>query len=139
MKLHQNIFKGLLVTCLILLLSISTMSCSEAFSASKQISPSELVEQIKIDKAPIILDVRTAKEYSEGHIPGAINIEYRELPQHLDEVHSLEKKQIVVYCERGFRAAIAEDTLKKAGFEEVLHLQGDMSAWRSKGFEIDTN
>ena len=97
----------------------------------------ELIEQIKLDKAPVILDVRTPEEYSQGHIPGAINIEYRELPSRISEVNSLSNQKIVVYCERGVRANIAEETLKKAGFTEFLHLEGDMSGWREKGFEVE--
>lgn len=138
MKLYLNIFRWLIVLSLALVLCISTVACNNTLPLSKQISPSQLVELIKIDRVPIILDVRTAQEYSEGHIPEAINIEYRELPSRINELRSLGKKQIVVYCERGFRAAIAENTLKQAGFEKILHLEGDMSAWRSKGLEIDT-
>lgn len=136
MKLYQNIFRYLIVVCLALTLCITTVACGETFLTSKQISPTELSELIETDAVPIILDVRTAEEYSEGHIPGAINIEYRELPSRLDEISSLGKKQIVVYCERGVRATIAEDTLKQAGFEEVLHLEGDISAWREKELKM---
>ncbi|MDY6898837.1 MAG: rhodanese-like domain-containing protein, partial [Cyanobacteriota bacterium] len=93
---------------------------------------------IKLDKAPVILDVRTSEEYLEGHVPGAINIEYRELPSRIDEISKLSKKdKIVVYCERGVRANIAEETLRKAGFSEVLHLEGDMSGWKKRGFEVE--
>lgn len=83
------------------------------------------------------MDVRTAEEYSQGHIPGAINIEYQELPFRINEISSLSNKKIVVYCERGVRANIAEETLKKAGFTEVLHLEGDMSGWRERGLATD--
>ncbi|KST66350.1 hypothetical protein BC008_26130 [Mastigocoleus testarum BC008] len=115
----------------------TTVACSEILPETKQISPIELAQVINTNAVPIILDVRTAKEYSEGHIPGAINIEYRELPSRLHGIKSSAKKQIIVYCERGFRAKIAEHTLKQAGFKKILHLQGDMSAWRSKGLEIE--
>ncbi len=60
------------------------------------------------------------------------------LPSRIDEVRNLGKKdKIIVYCERGVRANIAEETLKKAGFTEVLHLEGDMSGWRDGGLEVE--
>lgn len=133
---YQNIFKWLILLSLGFILCISTVAYTGIIPTSKQISPSELAERIETNTAPIILDVRTAKEYSEGHIPRAINIEYIELPSRIDEVYSLRKKQIVVYCERGIRAAIAEKTLKNAGFEEILHLEGDMNTWRNKRLKI---
>lgn len=121
----------------LLVLCINIYACNSSIAGNKQIPATELIEQIKLDKAPVILDVRTSEEYSQGHIPGAINIEYRELPSRISEINSLSNQKIVVYCERGVRANIAEETLKKAGFTEVLHLEGDMSGWRERGFEVE--
>lgn len=137
MRLYLNIFRWLVILCLGLSLCTTSVACSKVFPETKQIFPTELAQVINTNTAPVILDVLTTKEYSEGHIPGAINIEYRELPSRLHEIQSSAKKQIVVYCERGFRAKIAEHTLKQAGFTEILHLQGDMSVWRQKGFKIE--
>ena len=137
MKKNKNICKRFVLLSVLLALCINISGCNSSIAGNKQIPATELIEQIKLDKAPIILDVRTAEEYLEGHIPGAINIEYRELPSRIDEINSFRNKRIVVYCERGVRANIAEETLKKAGFTEVLHLEGDMSGWRDRGFEIE--
>ena len=137
MKKNKNFCKRFVLLSVLLALCINISACSSSIAGSKQIPATELIEQIRVDKAPIILDVRTFEEYLEGHIPGAINIEYRELPSRIDEIDSFSNKKIVVYCERGVRANIAEETLKKAGFTEVLHLEGDMSGWRYRGFETE--
>ena len=137
MKKNKNYCKRFVLLSVLLALCINISACNSSIAGNKQIPATELIEQIKLDKAPIILDVRTAEEYLEGHIPEAINIEYRELPSRIDEIKSFSNKRIVVYCERGVRANIAEETLKKAGFTEVLHLEGDMSGWRDRGFEIE--
>ncbi|AFY57840.1 Rhodanese-related sulfurtransferase [Rivularia sp. PCC 7116] len=137
MKKIKNICRRFVLLSVLLILCINISACNSSIAGNKQIPATELVEQIKLDKAPIILDVRTPEEYSQGHIPGAINIEYRELPSRISEVNSLSNQKIVVYCERGVRANIAEETLKKAGFTEVLHLEGDMSGWRERGFEVE--
>ncbi len=137
MKLLQTICKRFVLLLIVLIVCINIVACDSTIAANKQINSTELIELIQADKAPVILDVRTSEEYLQGHIPGAINIEYRELPSRIDEVRNLGKRKIVVYCERGVRANIAEETLEKAGFSEVLHLEGDMSGWRDEGLKID--
>lgn len=138
MKLLQTIYKRFVLLFIVLIICINITACQSTIAANTQISSTELIELIQAEKAPVILDVRTSEEYSQGHIPGAINIEYRELPSRIDEVRNLGKKdKIIVYCERGVRANIAEESLKKAGFTEVLHLEGDMSGWRDEGLEVE--
>lgn len=136
-KNNQNICKRFVLLFVLLFLCINVYASSSSIAVNQKISANELIEQIKVDKAPIILDVRTQEEYLQGHIPGAINIEYRDLPSRINEISSLSNKKIIVYCEKGVRANIAEETLKKAGFTEVLHLEGDMSGWRKRGLATD--
>ena len=87
----------------------------------------------------LILDVRSRKEYQSGHIPGALHIGYREISAHLDRLRPDADKQIVVYCEMGPRARIAQRTLLKNGFSNVVHLSGDMSAWRRAGLPTESD
>ena len=41
-------------------------------------------------------------------------------------------QEVVVYCESGRRAAIAQGILERAGFTKVMHLEGDMKSWRER-------
>ncbi|MEM1256150.1 MAG: rhodanese-like domain-containing protein [Cyanobacteria bacterium P01_H01_bin.21] len=120
--------KFLLVICL----CAQLVSCVAL--ASDRISQQQLVAQIEAGTAPLILDVRTAKEYEAGHIPGAINIHFRELSERLDEIPG---GPLVVYCERGIRAKIAERTLRNAGVSSVIHLEGDISKWRQNNLPLE--
>ena len=85
-----------------------------------------------------MLDVRSAREYRSGHIPGALHIPHSVVAGHLDELEAYRGRDIVVYCEAGVRARIAQNTLAKAGFERVYHLVGDMAAWRRESHAIET-
>jgi phage shock protein E len=119
--------------CLIRLAAIALslavlVSCSRG-AAETSISRADLADRIVAQRAPLILDVRTASEFDSGHIPGAVNIPHTELPRRIGELDASDR-EIVVYCERGGRAMKAASELRKAGFSTVLHLQGDMSAWR---------
>ncbi|MGB7413488.1 MAG: rhodanese-like domain-containing protein [Thermosynechococcaceae cyanobacterium] len=128
--------RKLLSVLLIILVSIGSVSCS-LIAANQPISPMALQEKIEAQSAPTILDVRSDSEYEAGHVPGAINIEYRQLPQRLNELPVAKGQPIVVYCETGVRAAIASTTLTTAGYKPILQLTGHMKAWRAEGLPVE--
>jgi phage shock protein E len=107
-------------------------------SGQRDISQAQLLEWMEQKSNLCILDVRTSGEYASGHIPGAINIGFREISAHLDELAAYKDKNVVVYCEHGPRARKAQSTLTKAGFPNVYHLTGDMGAWRRAGLAVET-
>ena len=97
------------------------------------ITQSELLSKLERSKPDVVvLDVRTAAEFAAGHVPGARNVSHDELPARLDEIAALRDKQVVLYCRSGRRTQIAEDTLRKAGFTKLLHLEGDWLAWEAE-------
>ena len=136
-SMFQGIVRRGLSLLLAVVLTLGFAACGRGVEASTLISQADLAAQVQANTAPIILDVRTAGEYEAGHIPGAINIHYRELPERIEEVSALGSQEIVVYCERGIRAYFAERTLHEAGFESILHLEGDMVAWRRNNHPIE--
>ena len=80
--------------------------------------------------APLVLDVRSAEEFANGHVPGAVNISHEQVSARIGELDPA--REVVVYCEKGGRAAKAAEVLSGAGFT-VKHLTGDMSGWREQG------
>lgn len=62
----------------------------------------------------IIVDVRTEREFEEGHIVGAINTPLVEIDE---EVELDKEKVILVYCFSGGRSKDAHDKLKSLGYE----------------------
>ncbi|MDP6979116.1 MAG: rhodanese-like domain-containing protein [Myxococcota bacterium] len=95
------------------------------------IEPVELVARLGNGTAPLILDVRTEKEYAAGHIPGAVNISHDELAQRIGELPEDKRTEIVVHCQSGRRAGIAESLLRENGFTRVRDLAGHWKAWSS--------
>ena len=89
------------------------------------------------DGAPAVLDVRTAKEFAEGHVPGAINISHDELEARLPELEADRDRDLVVYCRSGKRAGLALDMLEKAGFKRLYHLEGDYLGWAEAGRPVE--
>ena len=103
-----------------------------------RISQADLIKRIETkDPALIVLDVRTAEEYSAGHVPGAVNIPYTHLPARISELPGAADKDIVVYCVTGVRAERAATRFKENGFKRLLHLDGDMKQWEAQSRPIE--
>ncbi len=68
-----------------------------------------------VAKGALILDVRTAGEYRQGHIKGSVNVPLNVLPKKLSK---LKKNQVIITCcASGMRSASAKSILKSKGFE----------------------
>jgi len=109
------------------------LSACNAGPSVKQIDQQALTDLMQSSKAPLIIDVRSEREYTESHIAGAINIPYSHLVKFLTEVPAEKGDDIVLYCEAGVRSEQAFDLLHKAGWQNLYHLEGDMRIWRKAG------
>ena len=92
-----------------------------------------LAEQIPAEdyKKFHVLDVRDAGQFAKGHIPGAVNIEWRKV---FAERAQLPKgKTILVYCNTSSFAAQVAMALRLDGFENVRMLYGGFSQWQAAG------
>jgi rhodanese-related sulfurtransferase len=118
---------------------VGMASACQPVSTAPQISPDTLLVQLDNRERPLILDVRSELEYNRGHIPGARHISHRDLPHRLDELTAFKTQPVILYCEVGVRAGIAEATLVDAGFQRVIHLAGDMQEWRRREFPVESS
>lgn len=86
----------------------------------------------------VLLDVRTADEYDEGHIANALNIDVKE-DDFVEKVKSTipSGKIVAVYCRSGKRSANAAGMLTKEGYR-VVNLVGGIMAWKEAGMPIET-
>ena len=90
----------------------------------KQIRPQDLDQK----KGIVLLDVRTNKEYAEGHIPGAVHVPISEIGE---KVKKLKKdKDIVVFCQNGNRSILAIKRLMGMGYKNLFNLKGGYRAWK---------
>lgn len=88
----------------------------------------EFAAAISNTSSVILIDVRTAEEFAQGHIPGAINIDVK-ANDFKDRITSLDKrKTAAVYCRSGVRSMTAARILAGAGFR-VYNLQNGILGW----------
>ena len=101
----------------------------------KRATPQEVTLLINRDKAAIV-DVRDATEFATGHLPNAKNIPLADLDSRIGELDKLKSKSVVVVCQSGARASAAAAKLAKAGFADVVNLDGGVAAWKTAGLPL---
>lgn len=88
------------------------------------------------EQGVVVIDVRTPDEFATGHLAGAKGIDI-EAADFDSKIETLDKgAKYAVYCRTGRRSAAAIDAMVKAGFTDVAHLEGGITAWLKAGKPI---
>lgn len=116
----------------LVLLALGPGGCASG-AMPDRVTPEALLAAIDTGTAPVIVDVRTRREYEAGHVPGAIHVPFYTLLVRQDDVPGPRERPVVVYCEHGPRAGLARLALRLAGFADVRYLDGHMSGWKRRG------
>lgn len=96
--------------------------------ADGAITPEQLAS---IDDSNILfVDVRSAERYLAGHIPGALNIEWRQILERRGEIP--EDRPVVLYCDTGLASSRSYLILRLAGRENLKVLRGGYLMWKEK-------
>lgn len=96
-----------------------------------------LIDRNAVSADLIILDVRTPSEYAQGHIPGAVNLDY--YASFEASLSAFDKtKTYLVYCRTGNRSASAARLMLDNGFAAIYNMQGGINAWISGGLPLET-
>ena len=116
-----------------LLLGLALAGCSKSepshdqqvTKATPSVKKDPAMAKELIGKGATVIDVRTADEYADEHLPNATNIPVQELPERLSDIAKLvggdKTKPIVVYCAAGGRAGKAKRALDDAGYTHVIN------------------
>lgn len=94
-------------------------------------------EQLWREKKFTVLDVRTADEFKDGHIPGAVNLDVLDAGFE-KQVAALDKsKTYLVHCASGRRSANAAGQMKTLGFKSVVDLAPGFNGWKAAGKPVE--
>ncbi len=94
-------------------------------------------EKLWQDKKNIVLDVRTKKEFENGHIPGAMNLDVNG-PDFDQKVAELQKDKVyLVHCAAGVRSARACDKMSRMGFLHLVDLAPGFRGWEKGGKQVE--
>ncbi|MBC8367657.1 rhodanese-like domain-containing protein [bacterium] len=92
----------------------------------------ELIETVQ----PYILDVRTAREFAQGHIEGANLLPISEFQHRVNELAPHKEEPIFIYCRSGNRSTVAAKILLDQGFERVYNLRYGIIEWAGEGLPV---
>lgn len=127
-------------------IGLSTTGCSaQAGQPSKSapsdgiivLAPQAFINQAKADTTSILLDVRTPKEYSEGHLANARQLDYLNTEAFDAGIKQLDKSRTYyIYCRSGRRSHGACLKMKKQGFK-VYDMEGGILNWTKLGMPVE--
>jgi rhodanese-related sulfurtransferase len=100
---------------------------SDLVEELERITADELAQRLASPRPPVVLDVRTEREWTAGHIGGSVNLPLARLVQRVGELPV--DSPLVSHCASGYRSAIAASVLLREGRDEVADLAGGMGAW----------
>lgn len=99
----------------------------------------EVAAKLVAEGKVIVLDVRTAEEFSEGHIAGATNINFM-AKDFAAQVGQLDRDKVyLLHCASGGRSKRCLPQLQQLGFKQIYHLEGGFSAWEDAGKPVAKN
>ncbi|PZP49598.1 MAG: hypothetical protein DI598_07440 [Pseudopedobacter saltans] len=124
------------INVIVFLLALSPIGF---LNAQDSLSPKVFKQTIEANTNAVLIDVRTPKEFEEGHLEKAKNIDFKN-PNFLQKIDSLNRNTpIYLYCLAGSRSSAAAQKLKANGFTNIKQLDGGYLAWKNDNLPIATN
>jgi len=116
----------------------------EAKQQIENLTPEQVKDELSKGNATLI-DIRESEELKEnGQIPGSVHAPRGMLEFYADPSQPYHKaafdpeKRIILHCAGGGRSALAVQTLKQMGYQNVAHLDGGIKAWKEAGMPVTT-
>ena len=125
---NHYVLSGSFVVLLALLIA------SELRKGGQSLSSRELTALINSEQG-VVLDVRGQKDFSAGHIAGALHIPYEKLASRMAELEKHKSKTLVVVDAMGQHAGTVSRELKKAGYQ-AAKLSGGIASWRGDNLPV---
>ncbi len=101
---------------------------------TRRSSAPELAALLVAVEPPLLIDVRTPREWSTRHIDGSLNLPLTRLREHLGEIPR--DRAIAVQCAGGYRSSIAASLLQQQGIADVVEVAGGLAAWDAASLPV---
>ena len=102
---------------------------------ANQMDPTAAIRLMNNDDA-VVLDVRAATDFNNGHIKNAKNIPITSLKSELDSLIKDKNKPVLAYCRSGNVSGKACRILKSSGFSDVHNLAGGILNWQEANLPL---
>ena len=118
--------KRTLINCLMMGLMSLLFGCAPKANF-RSVNAEQFAREIEREEVQLV-DVRTAEEFAEGHIPGAVNMDVNGVEFDAQIATLDTDRPVALYCRSGRRSKVAAEQVAKAGFE-VVELDGGILSW----------
>lgn len=112
---------------------------AEAKATVENLDPDAVERELQSGDA-VLVDIRDAPELdADGRIPGSVHVSRGMLEFRADTTSPYHEaaldpsKRVILHCASGGRSALAAQTLKDMGYEDVAHMDGGIKAWKDAG------
>ena len=95
-----------------------------------------LAEELASAEPPLVVDVRSAKEWAAKHLESSVNLPLSQLRQRVGELPR--GRKIALHCAGGYRSSIAAGVLNQYGITDVVELAGGLAAWEAAKLPVVT-
>ena len=96
---------------------------------TKRVSAPEVAEELASIGPPLLLDVRTPREWAAKHVDGSVNVPLNHLQERIAEIPR--ERSIAVHCAGGYRSSIAASILQQYGITNLTEMAGGLAAWEA--------
>jgi rhodanese-related sulfurtransferase len=107
----------------------------QRLSGVSEVGPGEATRMLNHDNA-VMIDMRSDKEYREGHVVNAVHVPSQDNLATLDKYRD---KPVIVYCNSGSRSVGFCNKLRKQGFSTVYNLRGGILGWQKAELPLSKN
>ncbi|OBQ54644.1 rhodanese-like domain-containing protein [Tamlana sp. s12] len=124
---------------LLCFLSVVLSGCNQCVSDDYVLMPAKQFQMDVSHDFVQLIDVRTPKEFEEGHLYHAINVDFKS-DDFLNNIEKLNSdKPVYIYCRTGKRSKKSVPYFKKAGFTTIYNLKDGFLGWKSNGLPYKVN
>ena len=108
---------------------------NEGKQGGAAITPTNLVNSVNREGA-MLLDIRDTKEFSSGHIAGAVSMPVSSIDARIGELEPYKDTPVVLVCKMGQHSSATGKKLTARGFENVRRLSGGMAEWTASSLPV---
>ncbi|MCU1319411.1 MAG: beta-lactamase domain protein [Edaphobacter sp.] len=102
--------------------------------STERVSALMLAEELASQNPPLVIDIRTPREWGAKHLSESINLPLNQLQKRMEEVPR--NRRIAVHCAGGYRSSIAVSLLNRHGITNLIELAGGIAAWEAANFSV---
>lgn len=120
-----------------LLFMLTTLiACSQDMNI-KTVDSKEAYQLIQKEIKLVILDVRTPGEFAQGHVKGALNIDFHQAGS-LDQINTMDKNATyLVYCRTRNRSGAVVNSMSQNGFKNIIQMTDGITGWNMNNLPVE--